>query len=306
MNINGTRYYYEPQYWGGVLARNKWAYGVKDAMWYYADTAGRIRKEANYTAYKEDGVQQYDALIKINDNEYYYEPLAWNGIQARNKWAYSPKLNAWVKANNYGYAHIQIPTVNEWIELAYSSMSDPKYWPSTSEGIRHLKQLNVPLLLQTDPAWGNSRYGNDASKSIWENGCAIASLAMVDSYFKQRIVNPTEIANWAGLRHYVHGAGTAWTVFGDFANTYGYRMVNHGRNFISAMNAVQNGSVGIVSVKAGKYTTGGHLMVIRGYDNNQVLINDPNDKEYKQYSIKPQTSYEIQRDALNYWTFKKY
>lgn len=164
--------------------------------------------------------------------------------------------------------------------------------------------MDVPLLLQTDPRWANSTYGNDVSRTIWENGCAIVSLAMVDSYYKGTITNPEEIAKWAGLRHYVANVGTAWSIYEDFGKTYQYNVQNHNGSIESGLEQVKKGNLGIVSVKSGHFANGGHLMVVRGVDEQgNVYVADPNDNAKRNNSKKGHALQLLKRDALNLWTF---
>lgn len=164
--------------------------------------------------------------------------------------------------------------------------------------------MNVPLLSQKDPRWANETYGNDVSRTIWENGCAIVSLAMVDSYYKGQLTNPAEIAKWAGLRHYVANVGTAWTIFEDFGKSYGYDVTNHKTAIDHGLESVKNGNLGIVSVKAGHFINAGHLMVVRGVDaNGDVYVSDPYDTPARNNSGKGHAVSLLKRDALNLWTF---
>ncbi|MDO4432316.1 MAG: SH3 domain-containing protein, partial [Aerococcaceae bacterium] len=191
------------------------------------------------------------------------------------------------------------------LQNSFANRNDSKLWPAKAPELKNYKQSDVPLLSQNDPRWAYSEYGNDVSRTIWENGCAIVSLAMVDSYFKGEITNPTSVAEWAGLRHYVYGEGTAWTAFADFGKSYGYKVKEHRTDFNSAMKEIQNGSIGIVSVKGGKFANAGHLMVVRGFDDNKVFLNDPNENSRRNNSYKGHTPTDIKRDALNYWTFSR-
>ena len=170
-------------------------------------------------------------------------------------------------------------------------------------------ELDVPFLSQHDPRWAYHRYGNDGSRTLKENGCAIVSLAMIDSYFKGSLTSPTTIADWAGLDHYVYGAGTAWSAFPAFAKSQGYHITNHGRNVSSALRAIGNGEVGLVSLRPGYFINGGHLSVIRGYNPNtqEVFINDPYDYDGrgKNNTHKGHALRHLVNDAANLWTYRK-
>ena len=81
------RYYYEPSLWKGVLARNKWAYGVKDAIWYRTNAQGIIISTSNTNpfllnietyAVKLNGINQdlligtsFDSAKRINSNDWF-------------------------------------------------------------------------------------------------------------------------------------------------------------------------------------------------------------------------------------------
>ncbi len=178
-------------------------------------------------------------------------------------------------------------------------------WPALDKALAGYKQWNMPLINQNDPRWKDAYYGNSGSKTIQGNGCGIVTLAMIDSAFKGKIVNPIEIANWAGLRHYVYNVGTAWTIFGDFAKSNGYEYTYHGRDFNSAMKEIEKGRVGVVSMGPGKFTRSGHFLAIRGFDKGKVLINDANDSDKKRHSHTPMTPEIIKATAKGYWTFAK-
>lgn len=178
--------------------------------------------------------------------------------------------------------------------------------PAQNNQITNAKQLDVPLLLQKDPRWRKTPYGESPIGQLGENGCAILSLAMVHSYYNpSENVTPQTILDWSKETYYLNGQGTSWNIFYDFAQTFGYRFENFGDNFDAAMNAVNNGRVLIASVKPGLFTDFGHILVIRGYDNGQVYVNDPNDDPTKMFSISAIPAQTLIEEGANYWAIYK-
>lgn len=161
----------------------------------------------------------------------------------------------------------------------------------------------MPLLLQTDERWKATPYGfgSPEGDNLEINGCAILSLAMVTSYWEQRVVLPTEILEWSGNEFFMEGEGTAWSIFSEYANVKGYVCEDLVTD-VSAVEAHLNaGHPIIVSVHPGIFTTVGHIMVISGTNNGKFWINDPNDSQQKGHSIKEFTSAELANEAVNFW-----
>lgn len=127
-----------------------------------------------------------------------------------------------------------------------------QYLPNSADTSN--RQLDVPLILQKDPEWGELNYGSNGTRSLAENGCAIVSLAMVDAYLSGEEVTPKDVLDWSGQDYYVHNQGTSWQIFYDYALDHGLNFLNHGANFATAMDAVQNGEIVIASVEPGYFT----------------------------------------------------
>lgn len=179
----------------------------------------------------------------------------------------------------------------------------PAQYTQTTNGTR---QLNIPLLIQTSPKWGSLPYGNTGSQQLYENGCAIVTLAMTQSYLDNRSVSPKDILEWSGDRYYTPD-GTSWQIFEDFTNEYGYTLENFGGNFHTAMEASNEGKLIVVSVGEGLFTEVGHFVIVRGYDpiDGQVYLNDANDNPEKAFSMQGIDESVLLEEGLNYWAITR-
>lgn len=165
-------------------------------------------------------------------------------------------------------------------------------------------QQDVPLYLQKDVEWRSAKYGN-ITQQLGENGCAILSLAMVHAFYEGRDVSPMEILDWSHEDYWVDAGGTSWNIFYDFAVEFDYDFYNYGNDFYSAMEAVNNGELVVVSVDPGTFTTVGHILVIRGYADGKVYINDPNDDPKKMFSFQGIDEEILLAEGVNYWSLSK-
>lgn len=165
-------------------------------------------------------------------------------------------------------------------------------------------QLDVPLLLQSDPRWARVQYG-DPTDRMRQAGCALVSIAMVESYLEETIISPEVILNWAGQDYWVELEGTSWQIFEDYSKHKNWKFKNHGDDLENAMKAIKSGRVVIASILPGTITPEGHILVIRGYDpeNNLVYVNDPNDDPSHMYSIQGLDEDIFINEAINYWSF---
>ncbi|UUX34014.1 C39 family peptidase [Fundicoccus culcitae] len=173
--------------------------------------------------------------------------------------------------------------------------------PATYIDIAHINQYNVPLLNQNDPQWANDAYGTDGSRTIWENGCAIVVLAMVDSYFSGSLTTPNDITRWSSNNYYMDYQGSSWQLYPAFGEAFNYQVTDYGNDFQQAIQGLNEGYLIVTSVGPGYFTLGGHVILIRGYQDGLVYVNDPNDDSTKMHSIQGIPEQTIIQDGLNYW-----
>lgn len=193
---------------------------------------------------------------------------------------------------------------NRFKETGFFPMFLYNNYPAEINELQGVNQINVPLLNQQDFRWAFSKYGDDSGNIIAANGCAVVSLAMIDSFFKDEKVDPAEISDWAGLDHYVTDVGTAFTIYSDFAKNRGYQ-IKEFYDFDEAMKEVQAGHPVVVAINPGYFSPVGHVMVIRGYEEGQVYINDPNDNMASDASSTGHDEAFMIEDAIAYWSFSE-
>ncbi len=155
---------------------------------------------------------------------------------------------------------------------------------------------------QYDTRWGTKPYYYSSSSNwntIARSGCGPTSLAMVATELKRNAnggtisdseaITPDEACDFAAT-HGCHVEGQNGTSNALFTNNslLGYYYLNGreiARSEAAMKEALDNGSLLIISVGNGTYTGNSHLMVICEYDSSGFLINDPNYGASKPYRV---------------------
>lgn len=168
------------------------------------------------------------------------------------------------------------------------------------------KNATLPLYLQTDERWGELAYGStERNNDLAHNGCALASIAMVASYWQRTSITPAMILKWAKNDYYVNGQGTAWQIFEDYAVKNGYHYENIGNYFNRAKEFMNDGVPVIVSVNAGTFTTTGHIMVLTTDETGALKAYDPNDSPTKKHYLQAYANEVFIDEGVNYWALWK-
>lgn len=166
------------------------------------------------------------------------------------------------------------------------------------------KNRDLPLLLQSDERWGNLNYGlENSDNTLAYNGCALASLAMISSFWQKKLVTPEETLTWGKNNYYVQGQGTSWEIFPDFAKENHLNYENLGNNFSRAKEFMMSNVPVIVSVKPGTFTTTGHIMVLTTTAEGNIKAYDPNDTPEKRHYEQTFSDDIFLSEGINYWAF---
>lgn len=137
------------------------------------------------------------------------------------------------------------------------------------------KSEKYPLFIQWDKRWGYAPYG---SSSIGISGCGPTSLSMVIyALTGNELATPDKVARYSQEQgYYIEGTGTSWELMTEGAAAFGVTGQELSLSEDSMKQELKNGHPLICAMRAGDFTAGGHFIVIRGYEKNGFIINDPN------------------------------
>ncbi|MEH2943902.1 C39 family peptidase [Lachnospiraceae bacterium KK002] len=135
----------------------------------------------------------------------------------------------------------------------------------------------VPLLMQWDRRWGYDSYGQEM---VGVAGCGPTCMTMAYLYLTgDTAMNPRKMAAYAYDSGFYTEAGTGWDFFIRGAGELGLsgRELPLGETQIK--QALDQGGLVICSMRPGDFTTTGHFILLRSYDDNGFYVNDPNSRE---------------------------
>ena len=148
--------------------------------------------------------------------------------------------------------------------------------------------MNKPIsYLQTDSKWKNHNYSAKGErKTIGTSGCGPTAAAMVIATLKDKSVTPVTTAEWSMVHGYkALNQGTFYTYFVPQMSAYGItcKRLNMSNLYgcssstahTEALNALKNGNWVIACMGKGNWTSSGHFILLYGYENGYVYINDP-------------------------------
>jgi hypothetical protein len=163
------------------------------------------------------------------------------------------------------------PDAREYV-LEYPEKKDAIYDINLDE---YKDCTDVPLLMQWDERWG---YGTYAGEIFGRSACGPTCLSMAAIYLLgDTDMNPKWMAEFATENGYsTNGSGTAWTLFSSGAAQLGMQVSELSLSEDVMKQSLDEGGLIVCIVGPGDFTDGGHFILIKGYDEEGFIINDPN------------------------------
>lgn len=182
--------------------------------------------------------------------------------------------------------------------------------PSEAGPLTNVKYLEggmpIPLYYQQDYKDVSLKPGT--SKTVSSSGCGFTSCAMIVSYLLDKKITPREFVGDWSRKYYVYNQGMSWGLPQAAATHYGLGSVESTTSSQRMVEALRNNQPVMSSQAAGLFTSGGHLIVLRGVTaDGKILVNDPNKGNAvgKNYNTRKFTVAEIQRSNKRYFIFPK-
>lgn len=136
----------------------------------------------------------------------------------------------------------------------------------------------MPLFIQWDERWGYTEY---AGNLLGLSGCGPTSLSMVCVYLlKDSKYSPAYVAEFSERNNYcTKGNGSNWTLFREGAVKLGLKVKELPLSESLVVNNLKKGNPVVCHVGKGHFTSSGHYIVLSGYRDGKIVVNDPNSRE---------------------------
>lgn len=154
----------------------------------------------------------------------------------------------------------------------------------------------VPLLMQWDRRWGYEALGDT---NIGLGGCGPACLSMAYIYLTgDTSGNPRVMAEYCESNGFYTAEGTEWSLWTLGVEALGLSGRELSLDEQIMRDALDQGGLIVCSMRPGDFTTTGHYILLRAYDENGFYVNDPNRRSN---SEKQWTFEQLQYQIKNLW-----
>lgn len=157
----------------------------------------------------------------------------------------------------------------------------------------------IPLFIQWDPRFGYKFY-EDYFAAI---GCGPTSVSMILNGYGEKKTPIDMMDEMKKSNAYIKDVGTSWDGIKETLRNHGMVVDEISLGDGSFKKVLKEGKVVLLSMKAGKFTTGGHYLLLTGLDeNNKFIMNDPNSIRY---SLKSWDFQELAGEIKGCWSVYK-
>lgn len=159
--------------------------------------------------------------------------------------------------------------------FSYNELQGTKVKVDLSE---HRNSKEVPLFMQWDKRWGYMDYSGDC---VAITGCGPVCLSMVAFYLTgDKAMSPDKIVEFATRNgYYQRGYGSLWTLISKGGEKLGLTVKELPLSESIIIDNLKAGNPIICVMGKGDFTSTGHFIVMRKYENGKIWVNDPNSYE---------------------------
>ncbi len=161
----------------------------------------------------------------------------------------------------------------------------------------------IPLFMQWDKRWGYIKYSGDVAGLT---GCGPVCLSMAAYYLtKDSDMSPDKIIEFAKKNGYalngITEKGSSWKLISEGGIELGFDVTEIPLDENRIVKNLTVGNPVICSMGPGDFTSTGHFIVLTGYKDGKISVNDPNSHK----NSEKLWSYEdIKDQIMNLWVIR--
>ena len=256
------------------------------------------------------GIQSSKNTIFYNGNYYYKRPLSEEEIADLNKNISSVMGNV-LTTNDGKYPSLDTSDIGGLgdgedykkmlssvygDELKFKNIGEDSYGDGTNYGTGDAKQVNLKALgyFYEQKDYSGNRFCGIKGYTIGGSGCGVTAMAMIASYYeKDSSYNPIKMDAYS-TKWKTCGGGQTGTKIDFFRRMskelkYSYTPLSKGSKLASTLitKNLKSGHLIIARMGPGKFTKGGHYIVLAGYrpagSDAQIYVYDPNNRNNAKY-----------------------